>query len=156
MQAAGKCRNKLVAPIIAFAVETGMRRGEILAIRWEHIDEAEYCLLIPETKNGRSRTIPLSPKALKILRAQTSKEDRVFPISANALQLAWQRIRSRAGSDDLHFHDLHHEALSRLFEKGLTTAEVRLISGHRDARMLFRYVRAERRTIAAKLRSFPI
>jgi integrase len=151
---AGKCRgrSRLIGPIIAFAVETGMRRGEILAIKPEHVDAFNQCLLIPESKNGRSRTIPLTAKALAILQAQQAdKRCYVFSISANCLRLAFERVRRRAKSDDVHFHDLRHEALSRLFEKGLTTAEVQLISGHRDARMLFRYAHAERKTIAAKL-----
>jgi integrase len=134
-----------------------MRRGEILAIRRGDIDVRNSLLFIPETKNGQSRIIPLTAEALEILQAQLAKlsgksdRDLVFPMSANCLRLAWERVRRRAKSDDLHFHDLRHEALSRLFEKGLTTPEVQLISGHRDARMLFRYAHAERKTIAAKL-----
>jgi integrase len=60
-------------------------------------------------------------------------------MAPNAFRLAWERVRRRAGLDDLHFHDLRHEALSRFFEMGLTTPEVASISGHRDPRMLFRY-----------------
>ena len=151
MQAAGKSRNKLVGPIIMFAVETGMRRGEILAIKPDQIDVANQCLLIPDSKNGRSRVIPLAAAALAILQAQPKDRERLFPISANALRLTWERLRKRAGSEDLHFHDLRHEALSRFFEKGLTTAEVQLISGHRDARMLFRYAHAERKSVRPRL-----
>jgi integrase len=56
----------------------------------------------------------------------------------DAFRLAWERVRRRADLQDLHFHDLRHEALSRFFEMGLTTPEVASISGHRDLRMLFR------------------
>jgi hypothetical protein len=54
----------------------------------------------------------------------------VFPLTANAVRLGWVRLCKRAGISDLHFHDLRHEAISRFFEAGLSTAEVALISGH--------------------------
>ena len=68
-------------------------------------------------------------------------------ISAEAAKLGWQRLTKRAGIEDLHFHDLRHEAVSRFFELGLTVPEVALISGHKDPRMLFRYTHiSERKT----------
>jgi integrase len=77
--------------------------------------------------------------------------DRVFPLTANAFRLAWDRLRARADLADLHFHDLRHEAISHFFEQGLTVPEVALISGHRDARMLFRYTHPLRAEIMKKL-----
>lgn len=154
---ANKSRNRLILPLFRFAVETGMRRGEMLNIRRGDIDAANSLLFIPESKNGQSRTIPLTAEALEILQQRlaklTGKSDRdlVFPISGNCLRLAWERVRRRAKCDDLRWHDLRHESLSRLFELGLTAPEVRLISGHRTASCLFRYAHAERTTIAAKL-----
>jgi integrase len=100
--------NKLIAPVISLAVEIGMRRGEILAIKANDIDAKNRCLLIPHTKNGHARTIALSSKALAVGRAG---EDRLFPLTANAFRLAWERVKARAGIDDLHFHDLRHEAI---------------------------------------------
>jgi integrase len=161
IQEARKCRglSRLVAPIILFAVETGMRRGEILAMKREHIDSVNRCLFIPEAKNGHARTIPLTDKALAVLqsvdelkwRHKPADHERVFPMSANCLRLAWERVRDRAKVVDLHFHDLRHEAISRFFERGLTTPEAALISGHSDLRMLFRYSHATRETALAKL-----
>src|SRR6266540_3781062 len=88
--AAARCRrNPLIAPIILFAVATGMRWGEILAIEWEHIDFKDRILLIPRTKNGHSRTIPLTRTAIQILQSLPGTEgDHVFPITANAFRLA--------------------------------------------------------------------
>jgi integrase len=152
MSAARSCRNNLIAPIIRLALATGMRRGEIIAIKKNHIDLQRRVLLIEETKNGHSRHIPLNREALSLLRErQALVSDRFFPISANAFRLAWGRVKSRAGIEDLHFHDLRHEAISRFFEIGLTTPEVASISGHRDARMLFRYAHAERQAVIRKL-----
>jgi integrase len=147
LDAAKGCRNKFIAPIVRFAVATGMRRGEMLAMRWTHLNREQRSLLIPETKTGQSRTIPLVASALAILAEHGQDNDRVFPITANAFRLAWERVKLRAGIEDLHFHDLRHEAISSFFEMGLSTPEVALISGHKDMRMLFRYSHATRQNI---------
>ena len=118
--------------IIEVALETGMRRGEILNIKHEHIKG--QTLLIPITKNDHPRTIPLTKRALEIL----ENTQLPFPMSANAVRLAWDKLKKKGNIKDLHFHDLRHEAISRFFEKGLSTPEVALISGHKDVRMLFR------------------
>ena len=68
------------------------------------------------------------------------------------LQQAWKRLTKRAGIDDLHFHDLRHEAISRFFEKGLSVPEVALISGHRDYRQLFRYTHLRAENLVEKLK----
>jgi len=152
MAAADECRNAHVRPIIEFAVATGMRRGEILAIHWADVNAQRRTLHIPTTKTGRPRTIPLSSRALVIVEAQRMKElERPFPLTAESFRLAWKRLVKRAGIADLHFHDLRHEAVTRFFEMGLGIAEVALISGHRDPRMLFRYTHLRAEEVAAKL-----
>jgi integrase len=75
----------------------------------------------------------------------------VFEVSINAFRLTWGRARKRAGLSDLHVHDLRHEAVSRLFERRLTATEVKSISGHRDARMLFRFAHPIRQRVLAVL-----
>ena len=151
MDASSNLKNPLITPIIQFALATGMRRGEILAVERRHIDWERRSLLIPDTKNGHSRTIPLTNEAIALLQVVRGDRDRLFPITANCLRLAWERLKRRAGIDDLHFHDLRHEAISRFFEVGLTVPEVALISGHRDMRMLFRYTHPLRERILEKL-----
>ena len=131
--------------IIEFAIETGMRRGEILNIKQEHIKG--QTLLIPQTKNGHPRTIPLTKRALYIL----NNTGVPFPYTPNALKLAWNRLKKKGNIKDLHFHDLRHEAISRFFEKGLSIPEVALISGHKDVRMLFRYTHLKAEDILRKL-----
>ena len=143
-------------PLIRLAIETAMRRGELLAMEWEHIDFESRTTLIPVTKNGHSRTIPLTGEAvtiLKKLQIMKRTEDKfVFPgVTGNAADHAWDRIIVRANIQDLHFHDLRHEAISRFFEKGLSLPEVALISGHRDFKMLFRYTHLKAEDIAEKL-----
>jgi len=151
IEAATSRRNPLIRPVILFALETGMRRGELLAMRWENIDPDGPTLLIPETKTGYTRTIPLTQAALEILDEVGRTGDHIFPITANGFRLAWERLRRRAGITDLHFHDLRHEAISRFFEMGLTVPEVALLSGHRDPRMLFRYAHARPEIVLQKL-----
>jgi len=150
-QAAEGCRNSLIGTIIRLAVETGMRRGEILAIKLSHIDQQNRALLIPETKNGHSRIIPITNSTLALLNQIPGEEDRLFPMTANAFRLSWERLKRRTGINDLHFHDLRHEAISRFFELGLTVPEVALISGHRDMRMLLRYSHGLRDRVLEKL-----
>lgn len=150
-------RVDYIKPLIALALETAMRRGELLRIRREHIDFARSLLLIPETKNGEKRTIPLTAKAIEILkhRRPNSEKERLFEVTETALRLSWVRLCRRASVLDLHFHDLRHEAISRFFELGLTTPEVALISGHKDVRMLFRYAHATQKSILAKFENTP-
>ena len=139
-------RNPLVKAVIRFAYETGMRRSEILRLRWDDID-GNICT-IRNTKNGSDRVIPLSRKAAQTLTVLDSSSDRIFPISANAIRLSWERIVRKAEIRDLRFHDLRHEAISRFFEMGMSIAEVQVISGHKDVRQLFRYTHIKPELIA--------
>ncbi|WP_099510187.1 tyrosine-type recombinase/integrase [Microvirga ossetica] len=138
-------------PLITLAIETGMRRGELLSIRWKDVDMTAPTIRILKTKNGHPRTIPLTPKAVEILSTLERRDERVFPVTPNAVRLAWGRLRKRAGLEDLRLHDLRHEAVSRFFEYGLTVPEVALISGHRDPRMLSRYTHLRPEKVAEKL-----
>lgn len=152
--AMSKTRNNHVMPLIRFAIETGMRRGELLRLTWQEVDFLKRTLFIPVTKNGYSRTIPLTKEAISILMEMQNGElgeGRIFPLTANAVRMAWDRLVTRANINNLHFHDLRHEAISRFFERGLSIPEVALISGHRDYRMLFRYTHLQAEDIANKL-----
>jgi len=154
-QALAKSRAPLLGPIIRFAIETALRRAEILNLQWCHIDFSRRTALIPWSKTGNSRTIPLTDNALTILRERRQASvglDAVFPTTAIALRLGWERLRRRAGLGDLRFHDLRHEAISRFCELGLSLAEVALISGHRDYRMLARYTHLRPMDLAHKLK----
>ena len=140
-EAAKQTKNPHIWPIIVFAIETGMRRGEILGLQWEHVDLDRRIAYLPLTKNGSSREVPLSTKAAQVLAMQRQRNDTPspLPVTSNGFRLAWERLRSRAGLTDLRFHDLRHEAISRFFELGLNIPEVAVISGHKDPRMIFRY-----------------
>jgi integrase len=143
--------NQRLSAVIQLAVETGMRRSELLGMRWADIDFETRTVFLRNTKNGHPRAVPLSPRSVAIIRTTPRVGDTVFPISANALRLAWECLRRRAGVFGLRFHDLRHEAVSRFFEKSLNMPEVAAISGHRDPRMLMRYTHPKAEAIAAKL-----
>ena len=139
LDAASSQRNILIAPIIEFAIETGMRRSEILRLKWCDLDLVNGFASLYDTKNGEDRRVPLTRWCIEILSAVLQDDERVFPISANCLRLAWVRARKKADIHNLRFHDLRHEAVSRFFEMGMSVPEVALISGHKDVRQLFRY-----------------
>ena len=119
--------------------------GEILRI--DYNDIGSQILTINQTKNGHPRTIPLTKRALYIL----GNTQLPFPMSANAVRLSWDSLKKKGNINDLHLHDLLHEAISRFFEKGLSIPEVALISGHRDYKMLFRYIHLKAEYILRKL-----
>jgi integrase len=146
-------RNPLIAPVVEFAIHTAMRRGEILALQWGQVNWQQRTAYIADSKTGVPRTIPLLDGALAVLETLRPRLafGPVFPLSMEALKQAWERARDRAELGDLHFHDLRHEAISRLCEMGLTLPEVALISGHKDPRMLFRYVNLRPADLAKKL-----
>lgn len=151
-----KTRNDMIGPVVEFAIHTAMRRGEILALRWEQINWDQRTAYIADSKTGVPRTIPLLDRAVAVLTALQAEHGEqhygpVFGLTMEAFKQAWERARNRAGLGDLHFHDLRHEAISRLCEMGLTLPEVALISGHKDPRMLFRYVNLRPADLARKL-----
>lgn len=162
LAACAEGRTDWLEPGIRLAIETGMRRGEILNMRAADLDLGNSLLTIPETKTDIPRTIPLSDNAALILHHlldnhTAGMDGRLFPVTANAFRLAWERCKRRAsktkpGIADLRFHDLRHEAVSRFFELGLNVPEVAAISGHKDPRMLFRYTHLKPTDIVAKLR----
>ena len=139
-------------PLIELAIETGMRRGELLKATWDDLDLQGRKLTLRDTKNGDDRTIPLTRKAVDILGSLPRTSERIFPVTPVAVRQAWERLRNRAGLRDLNFHDLRHEAISRFFEMGLSVPEVALISGHKDYRMLARYTHLRADDVVGKLR----
>ena len=147
---ANKQRNTYISTIIQFAVETGMRRSEILKLKWIDVNLKTRIASLYDTKNGDDRHIPLTKIAIQLLSNLTQSNEFVFPISANCLRLAWERCRNKSNIKELRFHDLRHEAVSRFFEMGLSVPEVALISGHKDVRQLFRYTHLKPENLIAK------
>jgi integrase len=151
-------KNPVVSDLVEFALETAMRRGEMIDLFWRDVDWDKKTVFISLSKNGDSRTIPLSPAAetvlVRIMNRQRSinAESKIFPLTKSALRMAWVRAIKKLEIQDFKFHDLRHESISRFVELGLNLAEVALISGHRDIRMLFRYTHLKPYNVGEKIR----
>lgn len=148
--ACAQCQSPWIKPVVVFALETAARRGEILALTWREVD-LERKVAKVSGKTG-SRTIPLSPACVTMLRSlPRSLDGDVFPVTIETLKQAYERAVARAGIQDFTFHDLRHDALTRLAKLGLNILELRSISGHTTANMLQRYVSIDAGDLAKKL-----
>lgn len=148
-----KSRNAHLWAAVQLAVETAMRQGELLTLRWEHIDQKRALALLSETKNGEARAVPLSSRALAILKTlPRSICGAVLPVERMTLHHAFKYAIERADIGDFTFHDLRHEALSRLAERGdFSVLELAEVSGHKTLQMLKRYTHLNAERLARKL-----
>ena len=157
--------NPMLGWIVRFAVETGMRSSEIVGMRRGNIDLQRRVVTLYDTKNGAPRLVPLSRTATDILTMAIENPmrphdtDLVFfgepgrdgQRKPYVFQKLWARITNDMGLEDLHFHDLRHEAVSRLVEAGLSDQEVAAISGHKSMQMLKRYTHLRAEDLVGKL-----
>lgn len=144
-------RSQFLKPLIIIAVETGMRLGELLSLTWSDVDIDSGIAVLKDTKNGESRAVPLSLAALDALKILPVNQTSLFATNYYAVKSAWQRLCKRCGINDLRFHDLLHEAISRFFEKGLTLPEVTMLSGHKTKAQVLRYAHSDFTNIQKKL-----
>ena len=155
LKAAAKCQNPHIAPLITFAIETGMRRGEILGMTWSDVDLKKSVVSLMDTKNGHARWVPLSSAAREVLQRQLERElPSPFPVTATLLENAWEHVLKRAEIADLRFHDLRHEALSRWAHRlNGDVFKLSLVSGHRTLQMAQRYVHPVQSELLAQIAS---
>ena len=152
MDALAASENFWVKPLVELAIETAMRRGELLSLQWRDADLERQTVFVAITKNGDSRQVPLSLKAISVIsNLPRDVGGKVFPVSPNALRGVWRRTIKKLNLENLRFHDLRHEATSRFFENGLNVMEVAAITGHKDLRMLQRYTHLRAEDLAKKL-----
>lgn len=139
--------------IFVLAIETSMRRGEILSLEWKNIDLEELTATLPTTKNDEKRVVPLSSNAIKLLKSLTrdNESEKVFKVTKSQLRRAWEAARTTANISDIRFHDLRHEGTSRLFEKGLNVMEAASVTGHKTLSVLKDYTHLNPKDIAKKL-----
>lgn len=144
--------NPWLGPIVRLAIHTGMRQGELLSLRWDDLDMEKRTGTLKDTKNGEMRVVPLSSAARTVLEdLARSISGQVFTIDQNVLKIRFRRACKRAGITGLTFHDLRHEATSRLFERGLNVMEVAAITGHKTLQMLKRYTHLQASDLVKKL-----
>jgi integrase len=144
--------NPWMKPLVELAVETAMRRGELLGLRWEHIDFSNRVAHLPITKNGEGRYVPLSSRAVAILVGlPRSLSGYVFPIKPQTVAASFMKATDRAGLGDVRFHDLRHTATTVLATKLPNVIELAAVTGHKSLSMLKRYYHPAARELAKKL-----
>lgn len=130
--------------VIAFAIYSTRRQDEIVRILWADLDEAHKRVLVrdmkhPGQKRGNDVWVDLPDEALAIIKAMPKTDARIFPYSTDAVSAGFTRACQMLEIEDLHFHDLRHEGVSRLFEMGWNIPHVATVSGHRSWQSLQRY-----------------
>ena len=131
-------KSERIGAAIAFAIETAMRAGGICGITWEDVNLERRTVHLPKTKNGNPKTVPLSTTAVKVLQQLQTLEDcqrKAFNLKSDSLDVNFRKTRNKCLIDDLHFHDLRREALTRLARK-VDVLNLAKISGHTDLRIL--------------------
>ena len=149
--------HPLLPFLIRFAITTGLRRERLLELRTSHLQDlsdGRKAIVFPPSAGRRKRTgiIPVTSDIERTivetaaqvgvrapLHQLAAMDVALFPVSGNVLGHAWRALLHRLGIADLRFHDLRHEATSRLFERGLSAAEVMSITGHSTSEMVDRY-----------------
>ena len=163
--------SEVLSDIVCFALETGMRRGELSGMTWDLVGLKKRTVTLPETKNGEKRIVPLSTEAVRILSGLSRRIDGdVWGMEPDSITQAFIRAIFRARKTyekeceekgvkpdpaflvDLTFHDLRHEATSRFFEKGLNPMQVAAITGHKTLQMLKRYTHLKAEDLAELLK----
>lgn len=144
-----------VADILDFAIITAMRISEVTRLQWSDLDERRKMVLVrdrkhPTDKAGNDQWVPLLGDAMVIVKRQPEIDDRIFPYNPRSVTAAYRRARTRAGVDGLRFHDMRHDGISRLFERGYGVHEVALVSGHRSWQQLKRYTNLKPESLHAK------
>lgn len=140
-------RKRFLYPLVLLALSTGMRKGEILALRWRDVDLVKGILRVEDSKNGEKRSLPLTGRALAVLkeigkvrRLDTdlifSREDGKAPLE---FKRQWEGAIAAAGIKDFRFHDLRHTAATYLLESGATLPELSALLGHKTIQMVKRY-----------------
>lgn len=149
---AGGTHNPWMRPLVILALETAMRRSELLALRWSDMFLSDRYVRLHDTKNGEPRDVPLSTRAHAVLEGLPRHiSGQVFPVTGEAVKKAFTRAVERAGLGDFHFHDLRHEATSRIAEKLDNVLELSAVTGHKTLGMLRRYYHPRAKDLARKL-----
>jgi integrase len=137
---------------VQLAAETAMRRSELFHLEWRCVDLEQRHVFLQDTKNGRSRSVLLSSRAVQLFESLPRVGERVFTfIHKDTPSKAFARAVKQANLHNLRLHDMRHEATSSLFERGLAVMEVASITGHRSLSMLSRYTHLSSSHLLAKL-----
>jgi integrase len=139
-----------MADIVLFAMFSTRRQEEITRITWADLDAEHGRVLVrdmkhPGEKIGNDQWLDLPPEAMAVIQRQPRTDPRIFPASTDAISASFTRACKMLGIDGLHFHDLRHDGISRLFEMGWSIPHVAAVSGHRSWQSLKRYTHIRQR-----------
>lgn len=143
-------KSQRVAVAYLFAIETAMRAGEICGLLPEHIDLKKRVAHLPMTKNGLARDVPLSKRAVELLKQLQPWGDTVLQVSSATLDVLFRRARDACQIEGLTFHDSRREAISRLAKK-LHPLELARVAGHTDLSQLLTYYNETAEELAKKI-----
>ena len=137
-------KEKHLEPIIITALNTGMRKGEILNLKWSNVDFQKGYIQVEGTKSGENRKIPMNKKLTDTLEGgkKVSKGEYVFSENGKPyrdVKTGWWTALKKAGIEDFRFHDLRHTFGSRLGMKGRDIRTIQILMGHKDITMTMRY-----------------
>ena len=161
IKACRESRAYYLEAFVVVAIETAMRFGELANVTWTNVNLEKKTIYLSDTKNGSPRTVPLSTRALNAIKTQPKSIDgRLFSAKPGSIRSAFLIAMNKAQATqphskkflrELRFHDLRHEAVTRLFEKGLNPIEVGMVSGHKTLSMLQRYTHLRSEELVSKL-----
>jgi integrase len=140
--------SQQIGLMMLLALETAMRAGEMLSLTWDQVDER--AVRLTRTKNGDSRDVPLSLRAVELIDLLPRTGARLFTLSPSSRDALWRKAMRAAMIEGMTFHDLRHEATTRLARK-LDVLDLARMTGHRDLRMLRRYYNPTAAEIASRL-----
>jgi integrase len=133
------CSNK-IRPVVIIALNTGMRRSELLDLKWDQVNFEQGILTLLDTKNNDRRDIPMNETVKNTLRAMERRGPYIFDgITPQIIKYGFSDARIKAGRPDLRFHDLRHCFASGLVMEGIDLNTTRELLGHRDLKMTLRY-----------------
>jgi len=122
-----------------------------LGLTWDRINFDRCVAHLPMTKNGTARDVPLSSRAIEILKLLVGRDqERVFTVASASADALFRKGKARAMIEELHFHDSRREAISRLSKK-VDVLTLARITGHKDIRMLMIYYQTDMSEVAQRL-----
>ena len=132
--------NTYLKPMVSFSIETSVRQGELLKIKYDHVNWNKRLLTLYDTKNGEDRIIPLSEKAFLILSSLPRQFDKImFPMTRDSLKSHFNRAKKRAEVNGFRWHDLRRSAISQMFQiRKFDLPTVQLMSGHKNPSVLLK------------------
>lgn len=164
LAAADELSNPMLGYMIRFALQTAMRASEIRGLRRGDVHLRRRIARLKDTKNNDTRTVPLTREAIRIIQAVLDHPSRdgcdvIFfgEPGRDGVRRGyeygpvWRRLKEQADVHNLRFHDLRHEAVSRLVESGFGDQEVAAISGHKSMQMLRRYTHLRAEDLVSRL-----